>query len=107
MVVGFDAYHGGGKSIGAMVATTSASLAKYFSTVTRFDAFQEVSTKMGGELKSKLLCCQKLNEMNEINLFPCKNECGCRIFLLFSKLRMPECISKYQRDASFANYVLP
>ncbi|ODM91966.1 Protein aubergine [Orchesella cincta] len=52
MVVGFDVYHCGkrkGSSVGAMVATTSASYAKYFSTVSHHSSRDELSDKVGAD----------------------------------------------------------
>lgn len=57
MIVGFDVYHCGkrrGSSVGAMVATTSATQAKYFSTVSYHSSRDDLSEKMGTDFTSKL-----------------------------------------------------
>lgn len=56
MIVGFDVYHCGkrkGSSVGAMVATTSPSQAKYFSTVSYHTSRDDLSEKMGADFISK------------------------------------------------------
>jgi len=56
MIVGFDVYHCGkrkGSSVGAMVATTSESQAKYFSTVSHHSARDDLSEKVGSDFTSK------------------------------------------------------
>lgn len=56
MIVGFDAYHCGkrkGNSVGAMVATTSDTHAKYFSTISYHSNKDDLSDRMGSDFTSK------------------------------------------------------
>lgn len=58
MIVGFDAYHCAkrkGNSVGAMVATTSDTHAKYFSTISYHQNKDDLSDKMGSDFASKLI----------------------------------------------------
>lgn len=55
MIVGFDVYHCGkrkGSSVGAMVATTSESFGRYFSTVSYHQSRDDLSEKMGADFTS-------------------------------------------------------
>ena len=54
MVVGFDVYHGGGRSVGAMAASVTQTLAKYYSTITSQEADMEMSAKIGAAFERKL-----------------------------------------------------
>ena len=62
MFVGFDVYHGArgtqGKSVGALVSTTSANFASYFSTTSVHDGRVELATNLVKDIKSKfyILC---------------------------------------------------
>lgn len=55
MVIGFDVHHGGGRSYGAMTATTSQNLASYFSTVLTLSPGLEMAGEIGLSLRSILL----------------------------------------------------
>ena len=52
MVVGFDAHHAGGTSVGAMVATLNQTLSRYYSRILTVAGrgAQEVGTTMGSAL---------------------------------------------------------
>ncbi len=66
MIVGFDVYHGAkgskGGSIGAMVSTTTATLAKYFSTTSVFQNKEEFSRVMQADFTKCLQAYQLENE---------------------------------------------
>jgi len=53
MVVGFDAHHGGGLSVGALVASVTPTLGTYFSTVIRQEPGMDISSGIGAAFESK------------------------------------------------------
>ena len=56
MVIGFDVHHCGkrrGASVGAMVASTSPTWAKYFSTVSFHNDREELSSNLCSDVTSK------------------------------------------------------
>lgn len=56
MIVGFDVYHCGkrkGASVGAMVATTHETQAKYYSTVSFHNSKEELSSNLCTDITSK------------------------------------------------------
>jgi len=58
MIVGFDVHHCGkrtGASVGAMVASTCDSQSKYFSTISKHSARDDLSENVGADFASKLL----------------------------------------------------
>lgn len=57
MVLGFDVHHGGGKSFGAMTATTSVNLASYFSTILTSEPGVEMTSGIGNCLASGWRTC--------------------------------------------------
>ncbi|XP_035709089.1 piwi-like protein Siwi [Folsomia candida] len=62
MVIGFDVHHGGGRSYGAMTATTSQNLASYFSTVLTLSPGLEMAGEIGLSLRK---CLQAYRVRNE------------------------------------------
>ena len=59
MIVGFDVYHCGkrkGASVGAMVATTCDTQARYYSTVSFHNSKEELSSNLCTDISSELLC---------------------------------------------------
>ncbi|CAL8126172.1 unnamed protein product [Orchesella dallaii] len=64
MVVGFDVHHCGkrkGSSVGAMVATTSQSQGKFFSTISFHSNKDDVSDKVGADFTKCLYAYSKAN----------------------------------------------
>jgi hypothetical protein len=72
MILGYDVYHCSerkGYSVGALVATTSDNLAKYFSVVSFHKDKSELSSNMCSDTKSKL---------NIPGIFDCNVTCVLR-----------------------------
>ncbi|CAL8115744.1 unnamed protein product [Orchesella dallaii] len=64
MIVGFDVYHCGkrkGSSVGAMVATTAASQAKYYSTISHHSSRDDLSERTGADFTKCLHAYSKIN----------------------------------------------
>ncbi|OXA45717.1 Protein piwi [Folsomia candida] len=62
MVIGFDVHHGGGRSYGAMTATTSQNMASYFSTVLTLSPGLEMAGEIGLALRK---CLQAYRARND------------------------------------------
>jgi aubergine-like protein len=65
MIVGFDVYHCGkrkGASVGAMVATTHETQARYYSTVSFHSSKEELSTNLCTDITKCLSAFQKVNK---------------------------------------------
>jgi aubergine-like protein len=64
MVIGFDVYHCGkrkGQSVGAMVATTSKELSKFYSTVSFHESRDELTGKMATDITKCLMAFKTVN----------------------------------------------